>query len=36
MNTSEKILNGIKQALTEGQATVNFIDNNKTKDVEKA
>jgi hypothetical protein len=36
MNTSEKILNGIKQALTEGQATVNFTDNNKTKDVEEA
>ena len=36
MNTSEKILNGIKQALTEGKATVNFTDNNKTKDVEEA
>ena len=36
MNTSEKILNGIKQALTEGKATVNFTDKNKTKDVEEA
>ena len=36
MNTSNKILNGIKQALTEGKATVNFTDNNKTKDVEEA
>ena len=36
MNTSEKILNGIKQALTEGKATVNFTEKNKTKDVEEA
>lgn len=35
MNTSERILNGIKQALTEGEAKVNLFEE-KTKDVKEA
>ena len=35
MNTSERILDGIKQALTEGESTVKLFDE-KAKDVEEA